>query len=564
MNNSATNDRFEGHWRQLLAKSSLALAAGSFSVVFLAFTIGLVLLALGGPIRDSVFIVACAGAAFVAVWVARLEGLHSTTILALLVVLVALIWATLNVATAFFDISWDGQAYHQEAIIQLAKGWNPFYQSLSDNVSHAIWIRHYPKAAWIFASSTYAYTGDLESGKAFQLLLGFAAFLLALSAALRIHQLPLWSAFMVSGVAMANPVAIYQSLSYYVDGAMASLLTAMVALSVILFLRPNWFLAMFLAAVGILAINLKFTGIPYVLIGGAGLAIIAAVARKFDVTRLAIWSVIGGVILGAVGFGYDPYVKNTISHGHPFFPLRGENAIDIMSITMPRPLMQMGRLEKLGFSLLHESTNDLNPTIRLKVPMSLTSMEEIYTFEGPDARLGAWGPLFGGIFILAIGAIGALIVLSKPRPRRTMLLMSATVVVLMASVVANPEAWWARYTPQFWLVPLIVSVALLSHRTKLARIAGLLVGLLMLVNSSLVAKAYYPFNYRTSGQLHAEMSRLARSVQPIAVNFGPFPALRVRLERANVPFTTVRLPERLSCTAPTYLHGTMDQTAYCY
>jgi hypothetical protein len=334
----------------------------------------------------------------------------------------------------------------------------------------------------------------------------------------------------------------------------------MVALSVILFLKPNRFLAMFLAAVGILAINLKFTGIPYVLIGGAGLAIIAANARKFDVTRLAVWSVIGGVVLG-VGFGCDPYVKNTVTHKHPFFPLRGENAIDIMANTMPRPLMQMGRLEKLGFSLFHESSNDLNPTIRLKVPMSVASTEEINTFQIHDVRLGGWGPLFGGILILALGAMGALLALSKQR--QAVWLMSATVLVLMASVLANPEAWWARYTPQLWLVPLIVSVALLSHRARPIRITGFMVGLLMLVNSSLVAKAYYPFNYRTSGELHAEMSKLARCTDPIAVSFGQFPALRVRLERANVPFTMVSSPEGLICAAPSYLHGTMEQTAYC-
>ncbi len=548
------------HGRQLLAKFSLALAAGSFSVAFLVFIIGLALLALGGPIRDSVFLAGCAGASLVTVWVARLEGLRSSTILALLMVFVALVWATLILASAFFDISWDGQAYHQEAIIQLTKGWNPFYQSLGDDVAHAIWIRHYPKAAWIFASSTYLFTGSIESGKAFQLLLVSAAFLLAFSAALRINLLSLWSALIVGGVAMANPVVIYQSLSYYVDGAMSSLLTAMVALSVILLLKPNRFLAVFLAAVGILAINLKFTGVPYVLIGGVGLAIIAAKSRKFDVTRLAIWSVIGGVILG-VGFGYDPYIKNTVTHMHPFFPLRGENAIDIMAHTMPRPLMQMGRLEKLGFSLFHESSNDLNPTIRLKIPMSVASTEEINTFQVPDVRLGAWGPLFGGILILALGAIGALLALSKQR--QAVSLMSATVLVLMASVLANPEAWWARYTPQLWLVPLIVSVALLSHRAKPIRIAGFIVGLLMLVNSSLVAKAYYPFNYRTSGELHAQMSKLARGPHPIAVSFGPFPAVRVRLERANVPYTMVSSPMGLICTAPSYLHGTMEQTIYC-
>lgn len=557
----AANDLLGNHWRQLLEKSFLAVAAGSFSVVFLTYAIGLALLALGGPIQDSAFIAACAGAFLVTVWVASLEDLHSTTILALLLLLAALIWAALNVASAFFDISYDGQAYHQEAIVQLAKGWNPLYQPLGDNVMHAVWIRHYPKAAWIFASATYAFTGNLESGKAFQFLLGFAAYLSALSAALRIRQLPMWSAFVVGGVAVANPVVICQSLSFYIDGAMSSLLTASVALSTILFLKPNWFLALFLAAVGILAINLKFTGIPYVLIGGVGLAAIAAIARKFDVARLAIYSVVGGVFLGATFFGYDPYIKNAVAHGNAFYPLRGEHAIDIMASTTPRPLLSMGRMEKLVFSLLHASSDSSNPRTNFKVPLTIHSSYELSEFKAPDVRLGGWGPLFGGILFLAIGAMVALHIL--PTQRRTDWPMSATVVVLLASVLANPEAWWARYTPQFWLVPLIVSVGLLSNRVKFVRTIGLLVGLLMLINSALIAKTYFVFNYRSSGALRTEISKLAHSTQPIAVNFGPFPALRVRLERANVPFTTVRSPERLECTNPMHLYGTMKKVIYC-
>lgn len=550
----------EEHWRRLMEKTSLSLAAGAFSVVFLNFIIGLAILSLGGTLVESLFIAAVAGASFITFWVARQEDIHLSAIIWIVSTLIVFILVCLYVAAAFYDISWDGMAYHQEAIIHLAEGWNPFYQGLDDKVAHAVWIRHYPKAAWIFSAASYLVTGDIESGKAYQLLLGWAAFLLVFSAALRIRQLSIPFALLISIVAVTNPVAIYQSLGFYVDGAMSSLLTAMVALSVLILFRPSVFFAVFLGAIGILAINLKFTGIPYFSIIGIGLLGIAAMSKNFMAARLAIFSIVGGVILGAAVIGYDPYVTNTITHGHPFFPLRGENAIDIMSHVTPRPLLHMGRIEKLAFSLFHESSNDLNPTSNLKFPLTLAS-REIGAFTGSETRLGGWGPLFGGILILGIVAFIGLLALHKQR--QVGWLTSAAVTVLIASVVLNPEAWWARYTPQLWLVPLVLSVALLSHRTKPARIAGLAIGLLMLVNSSLVAKAYFQSNYRTSGRIYTEISRLARSAQPIIVNFGPFPALRARLERANVPFMMVNSSKELVCANPTFLHGTMEQTAYC-
>src|SRR4030042_3632633 len=40
-------------------------------------------------------------------------------------------YLSLIVSQGFFDISYDGQAYHQEALLQLNRGWNPFYEQLN-------------------------------------------------------------------------------------------------------------------------------------------------------------------------------------------------------------------------------------------------------------------------------------------------------------------------------------------------------------------------------------------------------------------------------------------------
>jgi hypothetical protein len=554
------NSHQVGLCRESCANVSLALAAGCFSIVFLSYAIGLAVLALGGSIQGFILIAACGGAALVTVLIARQAGLRSLFIFLLIIILLAQLLTSLNTASSFFDISWDGMTYHQEAVIRLAEGWNPLHQTLGDDVPHAVWIRHYPKAAWIFSASAYLLTGSIESGKAFQFLLGWTAFLLSFSAALRIRQLGLLAALLVGVVAMGNPVAIYQSLSFYVDGALSSSITAMVALSVILYLRPTWLLAAFLCIVSIFAINLKFIGILYVLIGGIGLAGIAAVASQFTVARLAAWSVICAFTLGTAVFGYDPYIKNTVEHGHPFFPLRGEHAVDIMAGTTPRPLLQMGQLEKLSFSLFHESYNGLRPALEFKIPLIVTPTE-LFAFQTSDIRLGGWGPLFGGILILAFCA--AAVLLAVPKSRHGAWAWIATVGLLLASVLANPEAWWARYTPQFWLVPLVVCIALLTSRGKTLQSIGLLIGLLMLGNSWLIADVHYRFNDGSTERINYVMSRLAVGRHPVTVTFGPFQAVRVRFEEAGVPTIVVRSRKELTCATPWSLRFYFGEVRYC-
>lgn len=49
----------------------------------------------------------------------------------LLLVLAIVFAASLYISGKFYDLSWDGQAYHQEAVVQIARGWNPFMSEFS-------------------------------------------------------------------------------------------------------------------------------------------------------------------------------------------------------------------------------------------------------------------------------------------------------------------------------------------------------------------------------------------------------------------------------------------------
>ena len=76
-----------------------------------------------------------------------------------------------------YDQSDDGNSYHKETVAALTTGWNPIYDDYKDFAEahdltdkHQLWAEHYPKTTWILASDIYKITGDIETGKFYNLL----------------------------------------------------------------------------------------------------------------------------------------------------------------------------------------------------------------------------------------------------------------------------------------------------------------------------------------------------------------------------------------------------------
>ena len=162
-------------------------------------------------------------------------------------------------ANAFFDNSWDGLAYHQVGVLRLASGWNPLFEYANE-----IWVDHYPKASWIAGAAVFLDGGQIEAGKLFNFTLMLAAGAQVAATLFRLTRLRLPAIILISLLTALNPVAVYQSTTFYVDGALASLLTVMVAALILYAATPTWSaLAASLFAACLLS-NLKFTGLIYV------------------------------------------------------------------------------------------------------------------------------------------------------------------------------------------------------------------------------------------------------------------------------------------------------------
>ncbi|MBN2199063.1 MAG: hypothetical protein JW747_04365 [Candidatus Aminicenantes bacterium] len=533
---------------------------GSFFIVWPAATLGLSVIgfALGVPLSRwqilSGFVLA---AAFLIVGAVKLSPAAAKTVAASsLGLVVVLTPAAAFAAEAFIDTSYDGRAYHQNTLIQMATGWNPVARPLEPDgrsldyepLPRSPWTVHFPKSAETTAAAFVKATGRIESGKAFNILLLYSAFALSLYALLGFAGLRLRSALLFASLAALNPVTICTLHSYYVDGQMASLLTGLFALILALWREKGlWPLAVLGPAL-VLTINTKFPGLGYAffLSGGllAGFLILRQGRRLLAAGAVCLLSGIIG--FGAVG--YNPYITNWKHFGHPLHPAYGPRSFgeeDMKRfLSTPPNLADKNRFEQFFISLTSRSDYVPYPEpTRRKLPFTVTA-GEVASFGNTTIRAGGFGPLFGGIVLLLVpfAAVGFFLGGRRSLPHLGFVLLVAL------TIAVNPQCWWARLTPQAWLLPLIFLFFLsrLKPRRKAVRWGVAVLLVLTVMNLGLVLGSNTVQQTGRTLLLRRKLDRLARADRPILLVTGAFPSTRALLAERGIRFQEVEaLPEGL-------------------
>jgi hypothetical protein len=464
---------------------------------------------------------------------------------AALAIAAVLFFVFLGISGHYYDLSYDGQTYHQEGILQLAAGWNPFYDKpLADRgVPYSIWIDHYARASETIAASLYAVTGHIEYGKVFNFALIVASFFLSFAALSAVLPGRRVLAALFSLLLACNPVSICQSLSFYVDGQLGSLLICLAALGVLVYKRFTPALMLAFALCMALAINNKFTAIAYVGMFCIGVTLALYLTQKQDALKKMIVAMAAATIVGTVLFGFNPYVTNTVRDGNPFYPLAGEDARDVVAAFTPTSFMTMNRVEQAIVSYFSRSEG--NSTTRdatvLKTPFTF-DWEELQYYGIPDTAISGFGPLFSGVLVLALIILVVAFLLNIPR---TMVVIGL-LVILFISVFINYAAWWARYVPHLWLLPFIIALLGFSFRERkvIRGISWLMVGVLF-VNVAMVSYSYFHLQSEANNRLKQQLTTIKQAEGPVTAYFSYAFSNRNRLAEYGIAFEETK--EEPSC-----------------
>jgi hypothetical protein len=441
-----------------------------------------------------------------------------------------------------YDTSWDGQGYHAEAILQLMNAWNPLRDVLPEGAASPLKLRFYAKGSWITAAALNTFVGDVEAGKALHLTLMLAAWLFSLAAVSTIAGLAWPYKVMVSLVLAINPVSICQMFTYYVDGQLGSLLISAVSLMILLDRRPDRVLMLSLMLIVVLTINVKLSGAVYIGIITIGYWSWYVLAKKERWGEFGAWLFSGGVVGGAF-IGFNPYLNEFFSRfSTNRLSLSVADSVSLLKMAVyndaPPNFFGKGSFEQLLISLFSKSQvlfwSPVRPS-RFKLPFTV-SQDEIQAFWAPDVRTGGFGPLFSGALILSL-LILVTYISNYRHAFKDNIALFVLVALTILSATPNPMMWWARFAPQFWMVPGIVGLIGFSFAgPALIRSLALVLFLTLSINNLLVASTNLRATRYVSQIVGEELNQLQDKSEPIAVQFNGFAATRYRFQQQGVRF----------------------------
>jgi hypothetical protein len=491
-------------------------------------------------------------------------------------------------AGLFYDISFDGQWYHQETVYMLKQGSNPAYQKLSlpadeetgndavgwctgidrpvPNVAYTnknpviikeLNINNFSKGSEIIEAALYQLTNRIETAKAVNGMMLAASFFLCLSLFYKIDRIGARKKWLLAFLFSFNPVTLIQMNTFCVDGNLACTLLCLIAVTFLLFGEMNRYYLFLLGTIMVLGVNIKFTNIVFIGMYSAGFLIILLVCKKTDAFKKVLTTGILSSAIGILCCGYNPYITNLINHRNPFYGLAETR--DVIRNMTPPLFKDLNRFEKLFFSLsAHQGSHSADKSALReipKIPFTLNK-DDIINAKYAQQQMSTFGPFFSGALLIA-GCLFVFLLVYHRRTQPFRLFMAVWGIILL-TVLIIPEPWWGRFVPQSWLIPLLIlcMAEFISFRGERFFKGILYISLVLNIAWALMGMAD---NLFLSIRINYRMEQLKAINQPINIEYCPnktFKSNQVRFDEWGIP--TVIKP----VTGPYVYNVTESDTRY--
>lgn len=423
-----------------------------------------------------------------------------------------------------YDTTADGNTYHKLAIGSMKNGWNPAYEdsqdfkmedgnafdTSEDNIN-TLWIDHYAKGTEIFAAVIYAFTGNIESGKGYTLLLMYIAFGIIFPYLYTDRKRNIFTSLIIPFLLVVNAITIVQIFNYYVDGALMISILLILYSCIVESIKDKYEGGynqkenlLILACNIILCINIKFTGLAFAAIFCFVFYVYWLIKTYMKekenfikvVKKYTLFYII--TVIASIGIiGYSSYTRNMIDHGHPLYPLYGKGHVDNMVVKeQPSSFADKNHLEIFLISIFSKGENvsptyseaNIQPT--LKIPGTIT-IEEINNYSIPDIRVGGFGPLFSIVFIVSIISTIYIIIKFIKEKKWDLFIPYILILLVIAFLILLLDGnYWARYIPYFYAIPIFTLTYLLwDNDKKIKYTIGVILSIIMIINISLVTYA---------------------------------------------------------------------------
>ncbi|MDP8217117.1 MAG: hypothetical protein P9M03_00115 [Candidatus Theseobacter exili] len=344
---------------------------------------------------------------------------------------------------------------------------------------------------------------NIETGKCLNVLMLFLSFTTSLSFIYKLFNGKRFASF-VAAIAIAfNPISAVQIFSGFVDGLLASTFTVYAILLTDYFLfnqKKSLYQAILILP---FLINLKFTGLVYSVIFTTLLIAFYILYKKNIPKKLILLTIISGLFSLAV-IGFNPYVSNVVEKKNPFYPVYQPRSPNIISKMACPDFISKNRFCKFIISTF--SVHDKSEYMKPVLSMPFSTLEPA---PGIEARFAGFGPLFSGVFIIALLQLFLL------RDGVFCIL----VLIIAATIFSTSACWWARLAPQTWLVVGLIELGIYYRlRKSWLKCFVLAVLVTMIANTSLVFTKIVLKQTRMTKQFHKDIDIVKRENFSIEIN----------------------------------------------
>lgn len=489
----------------------------------------------------------------------KLKKLLLSIILAFLIII-----SSSYICSKYYDVNWDSNTYHKDAVGALANGWNPIYEDYISfykksgyrdmNIigkeitkSHGFWQTYYAKGIWNISANMYYYTGNIESSKIVNILLVYVTFTFVLYL-LNTYTKNIFLPIIVAFIFSVSPISLTQMFSYYNDGALYNALLITI-ISFILFIinkkiKQTNEIYLWITSSIIVVSNIKFTGFAYA--GCFCLALyIYYIIYQFKNNKIK--EIIKPTVIFAISViaaifiaGFQPYITNTYLKGNPFYPLMGKNKVDIVTYNEPSEFHNYSTIKKFSYSLFGKTINinENSPIpVQLKQPFMIYT-EEIVNLRESDTRIAGFGLLFSGIFIISVFIIIFGLYKNYKENKIVCNICFSLTVVIIFLILFISESWWARYTPFVYYIPLMAIIILICRNKNIEHNNNYLTILLtiMILNINFFITHNLIYNFEQGREMRKKLNELEYNKEQIVVvdTYNSFMGYLYNLDDRNI------------------------------
>ena len=236
--------------------------------------------------------------------------------------------------------------------------------------------------------------------------------------------------------------------------------------------------------------------------------------------------------------GSNSYVKNLIVDKNPFYPLMGHNKVDIMTYLQPASFKNMSPIKKNYYSIFSKTGNIgvfNHGEPELKIPFSFDRNE--INQIGYDTRIGGYGVLFSGIFIISsIIILFELIHLVMIKKYENLLLILISMIIIVGLCLFLSDGWWARYAPYLYVLVLISLIIMASYKRKTVITIFALFIVIIQINSFICFKNIVKNDIPNSGLSRINLKELSNKNIEIYITRDRFTGIMYNLDDYKIKY----------------------------